>query len=462
MEKTSKNVSKGMTRGFGRVLRRIGAMAAGFFAIRGALNKMPGVMRAMSSIGDVIFKNLLWPLRKRLMPILQRIADWVTDNRDTLIRIGETIVKVFQSVWKIIKAVFKVIRAVVRSFLKLVGLYKETTRDLGTILSMIQFKFALVANFIDLLADKMISGLQRFNRWAQENLIPVFEKIGNAFQTIWEKGLKPFGQGVGEGFKFFVPGLENLWGFSQKRLQGIKKQFGDLRNQDVFPELPDNFFSKIAGGAGKGLGGAFGIIAISLMATFSGVLTIVEGILIAINAVVDAVQATVEWLKDWRTHLKTVKNFFIDIKDALVDKIVGAFEKVKDWANQLKESMEPVADFFERIGEVLTEKVAPNIKDFFKNLFGIYTPNQGGRRMSTQPQADNSASNVVRPNLMSMQGQAGMTFGDMNFNITMNGTYGTEEEAREAGSIVADQIATDLRDYLLRTKELRGESAYAT
>ena len=59
---------------------------------------VPEFTKTFSVASDIFFKNLFWPLRQYLLPYLQKLLDWVRDNRKMFIAWGGVLVNVFNGV----------------------------------------------------------------------------------------------------------------------------------------------------------------------------------------------------------------------------------------------------------------------------------------------------------------------------------------------------------------------------
>ena len=94
------NLTKKVTHVAGQITRRflmVGvAIKAGQALMRKFSQHIPEVGRAFNIAGQVFFKNFFWPLRRMLMPMLQRMLDWVRDHRTLFVKWGTVLANIFK------------------------------------------------------------------------------------------------------------------------------------------------------------------------------------------------------------------------------------------------------------------------------------------------------------------------------------------------------------------------------
>lgn len=156
MENTASKVAKGVNRGLSRVIRRIGVLAAGFLSVRKALQNMPEVGQAFGIAKDVFIRNLLFPLRKEIFPLLQRMLDWVRDSRTRFVRWGVTIANIFRSITAGARNIIRTIRNMSENLANFASrIFGDRVRDIEEITNLIIFKFATIIQFATLMFDKL-------------------------------------------------------------------------------------------------------------------------------------------------------------------------------------------------------------------------------------------------------------------------------------------------------------------
>jgi hypothetical protein len=195
-EETQKAVQKGFGDNanniVGALTKRLGMLAGGFFALRKVMSAIPEIGRSFKIAGDIIMRNLLWPLRKLLMPMLQKMLDWVRDHRAMFVRWGVHIANAFRIVVNIVKGMISLVRRFVQSFInRFEAIFGKVTKRMGDIVNIMMFKITVVTEFL----------LQLFG--------PVFEKLGSLFATALANA-KSFFDGMIEGIGDVGPDLADM------------------------------------------------------------------------------------------------------------------------------------------------------------------------------------------------------------------------------------------------------------
>ena len=182
------------------LITKLGLLAAGFFSIRKALQYIPEVGRAFKHAGDIALRSFLWPLRRQLIPLLNKMLAWVRDHRAMFVRWGTVLANAFRTVFTIVKGIIGVVKTLVDSFIsKFELIFGKTTNKLSDVMNILMFKFTVMIEY--LLAV----------------LKPVAEKIGSLAAYI--AGLfKDFFEGFKEGLGDITPfigditdSLSGLW-----------------------------------------------------------------------------------------------------------------------------------------------------------------------------------------------------------------------------------------------------------
>jgi hypothetical protein len=143
---------------------------------------MPEIGQSIGIMKEIIMKNLAWPLRKFIVPLLQKMLNWVRDNRTTFVKWGMAIVSVFKIVAHVVKTAWSILKMfidIIRPSLKLI--FGDTAKGLDDVFNMLALKVAFISQFIlDLLG-------------------PVMEWIGGAVNDIFPKLVDAIGK-IAEGF----------------------------------------------------------------------------------------------------------------------------------------------------------------------------------------------------------------------------------------------------------------------
>lgn len=187
-KKTSQKVdvsTKSMVKGFVLLKGVLGG-------IQGALRKIPEIGRTFSIVGDIISRNLLWPLRQQLIPELQKMLDWVRDNRMMFVRWGNVVRNVFIVIKNIVSGVMNIIKKFWESFSQSVErVFGKTTQRMTDLANLLVFKIAAVVNFLFI------------------TLEPIASFIGRIFGVMLESA-KAFIEGLMNGLGDLGPELSEL------------------------------------------------------------------------------------------------------------------------------------------------------------------------------------------------------------------------------------------------------------
>jgi hypothetical protein len=167
VKESAKGTSKGIMRSFGKLAAIGTGFLAGFAAIKGALATIPEIGMTFKAVGSIISRNLLWPLRQQLIPVLQKILDWARNNRGMFLKWGGVVINIFKTVKVLFTTVMKLVKTLTDSLTKnLKGLVNFAGRDITNIINLIVFK--LTALFILL----------------EAKLAPIFDFIGKGLGEV--------------------------------------------------------------------------------------------------------------------------------------------------------------------------------------------------------------------------------------------------------------------------------------
>lgn len=211
----------------------IGTMLYGVFRlIKRALAEIPEIGQTFKAAGNIILKNLLWPLRIQLIPLLQKIMDWVRDNRSLFIQWGYVIANIFKAIGQVISAMWNLIKSFTRGFKKEIGdAMNFTVRGILDVINLAIFKitalimllsiklqpiadtlgtiFALLLKDIWAFAEgfggAILSMLEKMKIW--QDIVTVFEELKNLLELINPEWIKT----IGKAFAlFYIPLIVGL------------------------------------------------------------------------------------------------------------------------------------------------------------------------------------------------------------------------------------------------------------
>jgi hypothetical protein len=242
--------------------RSIGAwtavMTKGLDFVIGAARKMmsfmPEIGYSMKIAGDIIGRNLLWPLRKELIPILQKMLNWVRDHRAMFVKWGMVIANVFRAVVGIVKSAFEFwSKMFTRLSAGLGKIFGGTIKSVSDLINIIIFRIALLVTTVQVLMEPVMGTLV-------DTMIQLW-KYGKAFVDGFLRGIG----NISTPIRTLVEDIGYLISAFQELLGGM----GDL----------DPAFSML----GEIIGTTVGVVFRSLAATLRTIAGLVRVILSAIN-----------------------------------------------------------------------------------------------------------------------------------------------------------------------------------
>lgn len=156
METEASTVAKGVSIGLTAVIGKLGLLFAGFKTIKTALLNMPEVGQAFGIAKDVFMKNLLYPLRKEIFPLLQKMLDWVRDSRGKFVKWGQHLANVFRAVVQGVKNIIEFVKRmsiIVSGFAE--KIFGDRIKSIEDIFNLVVFKIAVVVQFVSLLIEQL-------------------------------------------------------------------------------------------------------------------------------------------------------------------------------------------------------------------------------------------------------------------------------------------------------------------
>ena len=174
--------------------KNILGLATKFFGIQttisGILNKIPEIVQTFKIVSDIIFKNLLWPIRQMLLPYLQKIVDWAKNNRSLFVIIGTVIRNVFIAAGSIIKQTFDLLSKLVKSIQNSVGnLIKISTTKLTEMINVTIFKIVGLFTILKIKLESLMDPLGKFIG----EIIKLVNKFVKSFSDSFLKAFEDLG-----------------------------------------------------------------------------------------------------------------------------------------------------------------------------------------------------------------------------------------------------------------------------
>lgn len=163
-----KAVNKGTFAALAKIALIGTAIVTAFRFAKNAINEfIPEVSKTFGIARDIILRNLLFPLRKELLPALQKMLLWVRKNRALFTQFGVVLVNVFKVVKTTFKAILQlmtpIFNQIKRFFTDLLG---DTQKSITETINLALFKLTA-----------LVIGVQTL-------LQPLFDSIGKLFGNI--------------------------------------------------------------------------------------------------------------------------------------------------------------------------------------------------------------------------------------------------------------------------------------
>lgn len=307
LQSTTQSVARGVSKGLVSVALKFGSIFAGIKAVRGALNNMPEIGEAFGIAKNIFLKNLLFPLRKEIFPLLQKMLDWVRDSRVSFVRWGQNIANVFRTVVSGAKNIIGYIKKMTQQVSGLAGkIFGDQVKDVNKMFDLVTFKLAVVVQYVSLLADDisgLFFGMFEGMKGIGTPLKGIIDNFGNFLKIFTQSNsegnsfvgvLQSIGVLFGKIAKFsvemadsfldgLIPGIEDTF----TPLQRIASSFANIFNLIFGSTESIEKWKGIFEFLGSFLGGAF-------MITLNTIASIIEGI----ETVIKNVQAAIAEIKE--------------------------------------------------------------------------------------------------------------------------------------------------------------------
>jgi phage-related protein len=374
------NMAKNISTGVINAVKKLGLVTLAFKGIQGAINQMPEVGKAFELTRGIITKNLLFPLRKAVVPMLQSMLDWVRDNRALFVKWGQTLANVFGVVVDKIENLISFGQRMGEVFAgfveKTFGLQIKSFQD---VINVLTFKVAVLFQFFESLGAAVF---------------PLFVKIGEvfgktivgSFQTL-SSLVKGFVEGLGNGIvpaahdflKVIDSVLTNLFTVNQEG-QNIQTLFGEIGR--IVGEVIVGAFESVASFAKGFARGTEGIV--GSLHDAASVMNEIVGILFTANEDGASLQTIFETIGEilgqgFKGGIETVTAFvrgFVQGMDNVLTSVQGIASSISEIADSLftaNDEGNSLQTVFGKIGEIFGS-IVHFISDATANLVGGFVP----------------------------------------------------------------------------------------
>ena len=131
------------------IAKGIGVANIAMSGFRKIMAQIPELGRTFSIAGSIISKNLLWPLRQELIPVLQKVLDWVRDNRAMFVRWGNVVRNIFIVIKNLVTGIVRILQRLWDGFIS--GIERAFNTSVGKmtdLANLLVFKISAVINFL--------------------------------------------------------------------------------------------------------------------------------------------------------------------------------------------------------------------------------------------------------------------------------------------------------------------------
>ena len=222
------NVTKGVAAGMKNAMMATAAkIATVALAVKGlvglaksALGYMPEVGKSFEIAKDIFMKNLLWPLRQVIAPMLQKMLNWVRDNRTMFVQWGVVIANVFKVGVSMAKSLFDILVKVADAFKPIFS--KLFGGSLQNGMNLLVGKLAILTAYIGMALQPIVDLLAGIvTKIVDSGIIDTIFKLASAIGGVaWQ------------AFTGFLSGLSDSGLFDSvlKNLKGLGDAFTSMFN----------------------------------------------------------------------------------------------------------------------------------------------------------------------------------------------------------------------------------------
>lgn len=192
---SSSKIAKGVTKG----MINFSVIGTLFKGLIGTINQfVPEIGQTFEISKNIIARNLLNPLRMELVPILQKVLNWVRDNRLLFAQLGSVLVNVFRVIKTLAETVFSLVQPIIEVFKNTIqGIFGGTVRSMSDTINLLLFKITAFVMYLGAMLKPFFEDLAVFIKIIVDNVKGFFKGIGDSLA----------------GFKFESLGkLVNLFG----------------------------------------------------------------------------------------------------------------------------------------------------------------------------------------------------------------------------------------------------------
>jgi hypothetical protein len=235
-----KTVGQGFQKTFADV-KRVAASIANALAVpfkkikSEALKAMPIVGQSFEFVKDVVARNLFAPLQREVLPILQKLVKWATDNRTVFVKWGQVIANVFKGVWEAAKTLFDAVKSVVSMISNsLLNKFGGAFASIEELVNTIVWKVVMIMLFLS-------ESFRRVTGEFQPLITTIVGFVTTAAGQFVELGLKMLDAfSKGDNFSKMIAGVNGALQGIAAVIGPVVKGVGDLMVKMLAPDEAGN------------------------------------------------------------------------------------------------------------------------------------------------------------------------------------------------------------------------------
>lgn len=365
--KGAANMTKAVRQGAVRAAAIVGGAVLAFKGMVAAFQKgIPELGESINIAKDIFIRNFLWPLRKELMPLLQRMLDWVREHRGLFIKWGQAVANVFRVLVNVARKVIQWGREILQSigavFQRFFGDQVSSWEEAWNLLTA---KVAIGAIFIGNLLDNIVSGIAQFVRLIGPSVIMAIRELVELFANlvIHSGLLAEAWRGIQSVIRLIVGVVANfLEGFNTQSLAIGRNLTTVLRN---IRRIVDAWMNPTESGnsiftLAERLGELIGTILEELTAVIGG---FAKGLAVGLRNVMDPMNAIVESFQNiWNLVFggEGLESFFANLGLYLSENIMTTLQAVEFILNGIERAIAAIKEFFTEQWPDVAERMGLN------------------------------------------------------------------------------------------------------
>jgi len=324
LKNNAANMAKSVSKGIINATAKIGLLAGAFKAVKFAINEMPEIGQTFQIAKNIITKNLLFPLRKAVFPLLQKFLNWVRDNRAMFVRWGQTLANIFQTVVKWVGEVISIGKRMFDTFLGFVNrVFGSNIKSLQDLLNVLSFKMAVVFELLKSLVAP-----------ATEILNVIADIVGTALAGAF-KTVSAFVSG-------FITGLGDIRGL----IDGVLATVQSLVNALTQVTSKGNSLSTIFNTIGETLGSIVGWIVKMGTSLVNGFIPYIEPLINSVQRIADGFKSIFDSIFGSNEAMAGWQKLFKFLGEVVGGTLSIAFQAIATAVETIASFSNEVAKFF--------------------------------------------------------------------------------------------------------------------